>query len=458
MKATIKKIFRKVFMRAVSVMFFLLFLLKTEAKDSEKTLRPNIVVLVADDAGWNDVGYHGSEIKTPNIDRLVETGVELNQFYVYPTCSPTRASLLTGRYASRFGIFGPIMMRSKQVLPKDVETLPGLLKKAGYSTAITGKWHLGLRPENGPRQYGFDYTYGYLHGQIDQYTHRYKNGDRSWHRNDVFIDEEGHTTDLITNEVVKYITESRDKSKPFFIYVPYSVPHYPLQEEDKWIEPYKNLDDEDSRKIFAASVAHMDDSIGEILKTLEVQNLIENTLIIFLSDNGGQNSWTPTFEYEGKHGPYPKMGDNLPLRGEKTELFEGGIRVPAVINWKGKLQHLKIDELIKVTDVLPTVTSLVDPSLTEDLELDGDNIWPMLTGAKTNDKDRSLYSRTGDLFSYRKGDWKLIHFGESLNEGSEQLFNLKDDPYETKNVLENNRAMRDELFNELQREAKFDNH
>ena len=198
-------------------------------------------MFVADDAGWHDVGYHGSEINTPNIDKLAEDGVELNQFYVYPTCSPSRASLLTGKYASRFGIGEPIAMKSKQVLPTNVETLPEALKKEGYQTAITGKWHLGLSLESGPSHYGFDYSYGFLHGQIDQYTHRYKNGDRSWYRNDKFVDEKGHATDLITNEAIKYITNIRDKSKPFFIYIPYSVPHYPLQEEEKWVKPYKNI-------------------------------------------------------------------------------------------------------------------------------------------------------------------------------------------------------------------------
>ncbi|MFC1606957.1 sulfatase-like hydrolase/transferase, partial [Candidatus Latescibacterota bacterium] len=140
---------------------------------------PNIIVILADDAGWADVGYHGSEINTPNIDRLVDEGVELDRFYVYPVCSPTRAALLTGRPPSRFGILGPIVMRSTLALPDDATTLAEMLRDTGYDTAITGKWHLGLRPEVGPGKYGFTHTYGYLHGQIDQFTHYYKNGDRS---------------------------------------------------------------------------------------------------------------------------------------------------------------------------------------------------------------------------------------------------------------------------------------
>ena len=239
-----------------------LFACSPEVNVPNGNIRPNIIVIVADDAGWCDVGYHGSEIKTPNIDRLAGAGVELDQFFAYPTCSPTRAALLTGRPPSRYGILGPISMRSKLALPRDTVTLAEMLKKQGYDTAITGKWHLGLRPETGPGKYGFNYTYGYLHGQIDQFTHIYKNGDRSWHHNGGFIEEEGHATDFITNEAISFIRERRETTKPFFLYVPYSVPHYPLQEENRWIEPYRNIIDNESRRLFAASMTHMDDGIG----------------------------------------------------------------------------------------------------------------------------------------------------------------------------------------------------
>src|SRR5262249_50040567 len=158
--------------------------------------QPNILVIVADALGWRDIGYHDSDIRTPNLDRLAKAGVRLERNYVYPTCSPTRAGILTGRNPSRFGIHGPIDGRSELALPKETMTLSRVLHDRGYETALCGKWHLGLRPEVGPRKYGFDHSYGYLHGQIDQLTHRYKNGDRTWHRDDVFIDEQGHATDL----------------------------------------------------------------------------------------------------------------------------------------------------------------------------------------------------------------------------------------------------------------------
>ena len=431
------------------------------SNDYNNSSQPNIVLIVADDAGWNDVGYHGSEINTPNIDRLAETGVELNQFYVYPTCSPSRAALLTGKYASRFGIGEPIAMRSTQVLPTNVETLPEALKQVGYQTAITGKWHLGLSLESGPSHYGFDYTYGYLHGQIDQYTHRYKNGDRSWYRNDKFVDEKGHATDLITNEVIKYITKIREKSKPFFIYVPYSVPHYPLQEEEKWIEPYNNLNVVNSRKLYDASMTHLDYSIGEIIQTLKDEKLLDNTIIIFISDNGGQENWYPEKEskikfYDGRFGPYSKLGDNSPLKGYKAELYEGGIRVPAVIYWKDHLKHNEIEQLIKVTDLFPTLTAIVDSSLIRGLNLDGKNMWDYISNEKNVNVERELYLKIPGQITLRKGDWKLIHFGIKINKGREELYNIKNDPNETKNVVKDYPKVRKELFKELENQNKFD--
>lgn len=451
----------KLKIKSISICCLLSMFIISCTNNIDEPAKPNIVLFVADDIGWNDVGYHGSEIKTPTIDKLAETGVELDQFYVYPTCSPTRAALLTGKYASRFGIGGPIALKSKKVLPTNVETLPGLLSAKGYQTAITGKWHLGLRPESGPNHYGFDHAYGYLHGQVDQYTHLYKNGDTTWHRNGVFIEEEGHATDLITKEVKKYLTEIRDKSKPFFLYVPYSVPHYPVQEEDKWIESYKDLDDVYSRKIYAASAEHMDHSMEVIMNILENEEVLENTIIIFISDNGGQKSWDPETDsdiklYDGKHGPYPKLGNNEPLKGYKTELYEGGIRVPAIIKWPGKLKKQKLNQLVKVTDLLPTLISIIDSTSLENISLDGNNVWDAISGTSELKKDRLLYLKTRDQIILRKGAWKLMHFGSSLDEGYEELYDIKNDPNETKNLIKENSQLRNELFNELKKQIKLD--
>jgi len=416
--------------------------------------RPNILIMVADDAGWRDVGFHGSEIKTPNIDKLTKTGVELNQFYVCPTCSPTRASLLTGRFPSRFGILGPITMKSKLTLPADTITLAGLLRQNGYATAITGKWHLGLRLESGPDRYGFEHTYGYLHGQIDQYSHEYKNGDQSWHRNGKFVEEEGHATDLIANEATQYIKEIRDKSKPFFLYVTFSVPHYPLQEEEKWVAPYNSLVNE-SRRVFAASVTHMDHVVGQLVKILEEEDLRRNTLVVFVSDNGGQENWFPTFEYNMKHGPNDRLGDNRPLRDWKGSLYEGGIRVPALVNWPAKLKPQKVDQVMHAIDIYPTVAAVTGVSISPDLNVDGENMWPAISRGKPL-TDRTLYWKTSAQFALRKGDWKLVHTGKTLNEGFDELFHISDDPNETREVAKDNPDIVKSLFAELVKQVEKD--
>ena len=410
--------------------------------DSPKT-SPNIILMVADDAGWNDVGYHNEEIISPNIDSLARGGVILENFYVYPTCSPTRASLMTGKYASRFGIYQPIAMKSKQVLPSEVTTLPGILRAHGYQTGIFGKWHLGLRPENGPLQYGFDYSYGFLHGQIDQMTHRYKNGDRSWHRMDRFVDEQGHATDLIVEEAIEFITSKRDAAKPFFVYVPFSVPHYPVQESAYWIEKYQNKMT-NSRKQYAASISHMDHAIGLLCESLEQQGLSENTVVVFISDNGGQSNWTPTFEYQMRHGPYPQLGDNTPLRGSKGQVYEGGIRVPAILHWPGKLGSFEYHGLFKITDMLPTLAAVAGVPLPDELLLDGDNLLPALQG-KEKMEQRELYLRTNQSLMYRKGNWKLIHHTNTLDSAKSELFQIANDPKEIENLV----SEKPEIFRSL---------
>ncbi len=415
---------------------------------------PNILIFVSDDTGWNDVGYHNSEIKTPNIDRLVEHGVELDNFYVSPVCSPTRAALLTGRLPSRYGILEPIALRSKQALPQDTVTLAEFLRRNGYQTAITGKWHLGLRPEVGPKKYGFDYSYGYLHGQLDQYTHFYKNGNRTWHRNDEFMNEEGHATDLITKEAIHFIKDLRDKTKPFFLYVPFSVPHFPVQEEEKWVNIYATIENE-CRRRYAASMTHMDDSVGQILRALKADHLNKETLVIYFSDNGGQEKWGagPDY-YGGKFQPCDRLGDNRPLRGWKGDLYEGGIRVPAVVYWQGKLKPMKVTEVIGVQDFYPTLANLIGATISNDMNIEGADIWNLLCGGTI--PKRVLYWRTDDQFAVRKGDWKLIHNGKSLEQGDEELFDLSHDPYEQNNLIQTFPDKVQELRSELLRQMSRD--
>jgi len=391
---------------------------------------PNLLILVADDLGWRDVGYHGSEIRTPNIDKLARAGVRLERHYVYPTCSPTRAGLLTGRNPSRFGIDGPIDGRSMQALPVDVTTLAAALKIHGYATAMMGKWHLGLRPEVGPRRYGFDRSYGYLHGQLDQYSHRYKNGDRTWHRNDAFVDEEGHATDLIANEAIRYLQEER--RQPFFLDVAFSVPHYPIQEDARWIKPYETAIADPSRRLYAASVTHMDAAIGRIVEALKTTGRLRDTVILFTSDNGGQRDYRSQTDYGGKYGPYPTLGDNRPLRGWKGELYEGGVRVPAFVFWEGKLGPAAVDHTTSYLDVFPTLARLGGMDLAPGWRLEGRDIGRLLAGEAIPVSAPTLYWNTGGQAAVLHGDWKLIITRRAP--GSVELYNLADDPAEARNL------------------------
>ena len=413
---------------------------------------PNILMLIADDLGWRDIGYHDSEIKTPHLDKLAKGGVRLERHYVYPTCSPTRCGMLAGRNPSRFGIHGPIDGRSTAALPKDTATLARTLKTRGYATALFGKWHLGLRPEVGPRQYGFDLSYGYLHGQIDQYTHRYKNGDQSWHRNDVFVDEKGHATDLIANEAVQFIQTQR--KEPFFLWVAFSVPHHPLQEEAKWTDPYKETIKDPARRLYAASITHMDDAIGQISAALDKAEQSRNTLIIFTSDNGGQKDYASKTDYAGMHGPYPTLGDNRPLRGWKGELYEGGIRVPALVHWRERLQPGVIPETVSYLDWFPTLAALTGAATPADRKLEGRNVWPLLTQERKTLPVEPLYWNTGRDWGVLAGNWKLIvpqRKPETL-----ELYNLTDDPTEKKNLAGDNPKKVEQLRALLAEQKKLD--
>jgi len=422
------------------------------ARVSDAKEPPNILVLIADDLGWHDVGYHGSEIRTPYLDRFAAAGVRLERHYVYPTCSPTRAGLLTGRNPSRFGIHAPIAGRSEQTLPAGAPTLARVLKTRGYTTALFGKWHLGLRPEAGPRQYGFDQTYGYLHGQIDQFTHRYKNGDRSWHRNDVFIDQSGHATDLIANEAVRFLATS--KKQPFFLWVAFSVPHFPLQEEDKWIAPYADSIKDPSRRLYAASVTHLDAAIGRIMEALEKAGLIAETAVLFMSDNGGQENYSSETDYEGKHGPYPRLGDNRPLRGWKQDLYEGGVRAPAFVYWRGRLKPSQLQAPVSYLDWFPTFAQLASLVTSADWKLEGRNIWPLLSGETTTLSAPILYWNIDSATAVLKDDWKLIVHQQRPAEV--ELYHLSEDATESTNLAVQNPAKAKELERALVAQKSLD--
>lgn len=425
--------------KTVKILSLLLFLFWYQAVScigqTAPPEQPNILVIMPDDLGWHDVGYQGSSIKTPNIDKLAQSGLILDQHYVMPTCTPTRVSLLTGRYASRYGVTGPDY---GEVIDRGDPTLASLLSRSGYFTAIAGKWHLGSPPHT-PLNYGFNSSYGYFDGQIDPYTHNYKietelTSRKSWHSNDEYLDEKGHATDLITEEAVRIIEE--DREKPFFLFVAYSVPHFPLNEPVKWTSMYEDEQMSPSRKWFAASVTHMDFGIGQIMKALERTGQRRNTLIVFASDNGGQHSWHSETEYKGRYAdkPHRVLGNNFPLRGWKGELYEGGIRAPAFVNWQGVLEQGVINLPLHIADWLPTFLELAGGSKDEkDLNFDGKNIWPELAEKQIKNPDRTLYWKTGGEYAVRQGDWKLIVDRETA---AKELYNLADDFRETTDLSE----------------------
>ena len=404
---------------------------------SDTPKKPNIIIILPDDMGWSDVGYNGSVIKTPNIDKLAKSGLILTHNYVSPTCTPTRVSLMTGLYPSRYGVTGP---KYGTVIDLGDPTLASLLSENGYFTAIDGKWHLGSPPYT-PLKYGFQSSYGYFDGQIDPYTHEYKTETeltlrKSWHRDDEYLNEKGHATDLITNEAIRVI--EREHNKPFFLYIAYSVPHYPLNEPEKWTSLYDDIYMFPSRKWFAASVTHMDEGIGKIINALDSTGQRDNTIILFISDNGGQSNWYSRTDYKGKYAdkPHQVLGNNFPLRGWKGDLYEGGIRVPAFISWQGHLKPGIVNFPIHIADWLPTLCQLTGCNLEgKHLNLDGRDIWPLLAGEQHSADKHPLYWKTAESYAIREGDWKLLVHRKT---NKAELYNIENDFRETEDLSEAN--------------------
>ena len=306
--------------------------------------KPNILFILADDLGWNDVSYHGSVIRTPNIDRLLDSSIELDQHYVCPMCTPTRVSLLTGRHPGRFGRHATVPSNAP-VLPDGYETLATSLRNCGYDTGLFGKWHLGSSPEYGPNHYGFNTAYGSLAGGVDPYNHRYKKGEFSvtWHRNCELVEERGHVTDLIVREAVDWI---ETRKEPWLCYVPFTAVHIPVKVPQQWLDKYEfeTYDDDPlkdrSFKKYAAYASHMDYAVGQLIEALECTGQYENTIVVFSSDNGAPTACSiqEMNRYPGWQEETPRLGSNLPLRGQKAQMYEGGIRTPTLISWPGVLQ------------------------------------------------------------------------------------------------------------------------
>jgi arylsulfatase A-like enzyme len=379
-------------MKHLTILFMLLFLAHTAI--AKQPQRPNIVYLLVDDLGWSDCGFMGCrDIQTPQIDSLASQGAILKSFYVQPVCSPTRACLMSGRYATHTGVYTIVRPGAPWGLPLNERTLPQALREAGYATAICGKWHLGeYKPEYTPTHRGFDQQYGHMFGAIDYFTHL-RDGRHDWYRNDKPSPEEGYSTYLIAKEACRVIASKPD-DKPLFLYVPFNGIHSPLQVPDEYKTPYSELPE--PRRSIAGMLAAVDEAIGQIKEALNAKGLAENTLIIFSSDNGGPNPGKATI--------------NSPLRAGKGTIYEGGVRVCAFATWPGQIPAgATIDEPLHGVDWYPTLLKLAGASVEQPLAPDGLDIWPVLTkGAKTPHEAILLMGTQPGKAAIRMGDWKLL--------------------------------------------------
>jgi arylsulfatase A-like enzyme len=392
--------------------------------------RPHVVFLLADDMGYADAGFHGGEIKTPNIDQLAAAGAKLESFYVQPVCSPTRAALMTGRYPIRHGLqVGVVRPWAQYGLPLDERTLPQALKAAGYETAIVGKWHLGhFQPDYLPTHRGFDHQYGHYNGALDYFTH-IRDGGFDWHRDDKACRDEGYSTHLIATEACR-IVAGHDPKVPLFLYVPFNAVHAPHQVPAKYKEPYAKL--KEPRRTYAGMVAAMDEAIGQIVAAVDKRGMRKDTLFIFSSDNGGPQPGVVT--------------DNGKLRAGKATVYEGGVRVCACATWDG---HIKaggtVTEPLHMVDWYPTLLKLAGAKGEQKLPLDGLDMWPTLAEGKPTPHKEILLNATPNGGAIRVGDWKLMINGgrqdgdnpaPKKTAGPEvvELFDLAADVSESKNL------------------------
>ena len=406
----------------------------TPAKSSEDD-RPNFVVIFVDDLGYNDVSYNGAvEIETPNIDRLAQKGVTFsNGYVVHPFCGPSRAGLMTGRYPARFGMeynvaYAPL--DEKHGLPVEEKTLATYLNEAGYRTGIVGKWQLGAAPAFHPLNRGFDYFYGFLGGAHDYFridTTRPGTEYLPLNENRGAAGMDGYLTDALTDRAVSFVQKRREE--PFFLYLAYNAPHTPLQATEELVDKYSHIEDE-NRRIYLAMVDSLDRNVGRVLDALEQADAQDNTVVFFLSDNGGVSSTVH---------PGLDWADNAPLRTGKESFFEGGIRVPFLASWPAEWPSgVTFGPMVSSLDIAATAVALAGSVPDLDRPLDGANLDPFIRGEKAGEVHEALFwrqsSRTPGLtkFAIRAGDSKLV---KDDPEGEAQLFNLAQDPGETGDLI-----------------------
>jgi arylsulfatase A-like enzyme len=422
--------------------------------DAEST-RPNVVIFVADDLGWADVGFHGEDvIQTPSIDRLAREGAAFERFYATPICSPTRAALMTGRDPMRLGVaYAVIMAWDNNGIHPDEHFMPQTFQAAGYQTAMVGKWHLGHAQQTyHPNQRGFDHFYGHLHTEVGYFPPFANQGGRDFQRNGESIDDQGYETFLLADEASRWVRE-RDPSRPFFLYVPFIAPHTPFDAPEDLKAKYADMDDDrgrtrsrpsdqtrmmsklmlqpTARPIYAAVVDAMDQAIGRVLDTLDEEGLARDTIVLFLSDNGGA-------AYAGGG------ADNAPLRGGKGETFEGGVRVVATLRWPAAVEAgSSVDSIMSVMDVFPTLADAAGIAPGNERKLDGRSLLPAIRDGRHMPREDLLFFASETpirgQFNLTAFDetWKLV---EEVQQGllsaevTRYLFDISEDPNEYNNL------------------------
>ena len=424
------------------------------AVSSQGAERPNVIIMLADDIGWADVGYHGGDIDTPSLDRIAAEGVQLHRFYTTPICSPTRAALMTGRNPIRLGVaYAVILAWSNNGVHPDERFLPEAFLDAGYQTAMVGKWHLGHAQQTyHPNNRGFEHFYGHLHTEVGYFPPFANQGGKDFQRNGVSIDDQGYETDLLAREANRYIRE-RDSERPFFLYMPFLAPHTPLEAPEELIEKYKDIDTDlpparsdytdqtrristlmmrgSARPLYAAVVDAMDQAVGSVLDTLDAEGIADNTIVMFFSDNGGA-----AYSVGG--------ANNAPLRGGKGETFEGGIRVVSLMRWPERLKAGgRMDQIMTVMDVFPTLMDAVGIEAGEHFPWDGSSLWPAIAeGAEAPRSDDVFFVSETPIYgmfnlTVFNEEWKLVQEVEQdqlTTTVTNHLFRIGEDPNEYNNL------------------------
>jgi len=435
--------------RLAIFLFSFAFFCGTPVFSQEASKRPNIVMILVDDLGWGDLACYGNpETLTPRLDTLAKEGQKFTMFRANcSVCSPTRAALMTGMFPDRAGVPGVIRTHADNswgYFSPNVDTLPQLLKTAGYHTAIVGKWHLGLESPNLPNERGFDFFHGFLGDMMDDYYTHLRHGNNYMRRNKEVITVEGHATDVFTDWSCEYIRDRAAKPEPFFLYLAYNAPHTPIQPREDWLKKVqaRNPNFPERKAKYYALMEHMDDAIGKVLDVLEETKIADNTLVVLSSDNGGSVG---------------VGGNNGKLRDSKGSMYEGGLRVPTIVRWRQQIKpgtETAVDAM--TADLFPTFLEVARCEVVPRQSLDSTSLMPVFLGRESEMPKRDFYfirrEGGGPFFGLTSeavisGGWKLVHNSPT---SPLEVFDLTNDPYETTDLSKREPEQFRRLFRLLQ--------